>query len=292
MPTKEELAEMDSYLDDQGGRLSHLTQRGQKAMCHGMCLDWIRRILGGKKTRFDEYEGDDGILDREKASLGTVGWMSNLVGLTETSREKRLRRMREIHDLREITISQTMGILEQEVNALFAQAKDTDKLSTQQLDELQKKLVSKVKTLNSMMEFGASHPTFWKNFGELWNSRQAGRSQKDANFLNISGALVGTYVPVFAFGSSAEAMWASEIRRNVNEVTIGNCATLLLGGSNCDHAVAIHRVHAQSVEFFDPNFGELVFSLNVFPETMAHLVAKIYKGYSSICRIEFQRRQI
>ena len=292
MPTKEEMAEMDTYLESQGGRISNMTQRGQTAMCHGMCLDWIRRILGGKKTRFDKYEGDHGVLDQEKANLGYGGLLFNAVGLTVTSREKRLRKMREIHDLRETTISSTVETIRQELADLVALSKNADKMTAPQLDQLQKKANEKMLTLQTMMLFGASHPTFWKTFGELWNSNQAGRSAKDASFHNISGALIGDYVPVFAFGSGAEDMWASEIRRNVNDVAVGNCATLLLEGSNCDHAVAIHRVHDQGLEFFDPNFGEFVFNLNKFPATMAHLVMKIYPDYRKICCIEFKRRQV
>lgn len=292
MPTKEEIAEMDKYLESRGGRISNMTQRGQKAMCHGMCLDWIRRILGGNKTRFDKYEGDHGVLDQEKAELSGKAWLSNAIGLSETSREKRLRKMREIHDLRETTISDTVKRLQQELEELSAQAKQASTMNQQQQAQLLKTLEAKRDTLQLMMIFGASHPTFWKTFGELWNSREAKRQDKDASFHNISGALIGDYMPVFAFGQSAEQMWAEQIREYVLEVAVGNCATLLLAGSEADHAVAVHRVHDTSLEFFDPNFGEFVFGTNGFPETLAHLVMTIYKGYTKICKIEFKRRQL
>lgn len=294
MATPEEIAEMDDYLTRTGRKVSGFTQRGQaKAMCHGMCLDWIRRILGGKQTRFDELEKD-----RPEESRASFTIVSNIllsvaeaVGAVPTEKEARRQarfsKMREIHELRSEALERTQKIVADDLAVLMRQGENVEGMNGDQVQALLKRALEKKRELETLMVFGAQHPTFWKTFAQLWNDRRAGRAEKAASFMNIEGALVGEYIPVLPWPDASTA-WAKEMSAAFETLGAGKCASILFAGSGArDHAVAIHKLNDAQVEFFDPNFGEFVFSVE-FGEVMGNLISKIYDDFNKYCTVEFK----
>lgn len=252
--------EMDLHLEERCTRISKFTQRGfPGGMCHGMCLDWVRRILSGKTTRFNKYDGNpQGAEKRKQTMLRAHGLRAKALGEAVAMKQQEMKNIVSGLNLQTATLveitkaKQDIGVLKQE--------------------------------LIDITKMGVEHPVFWRTFAELWNASEKNKlgQKKQANFDSIQGALIGNYAEVDE--------WEAFFNQAVAAIPADKCAVVLIRDSTdtqASHAIAFHRASATTVEFFDPNFGEFTTASDKAGDVMEELMRNIYPTYDQACTNQF-----
>ena len=271
--TTEEIAALEKTIGEAGTRISSFNQRGYpgEGICHGMCLDWVRRILGGKTTRFDKYDA---------------------LGSDEKARKikKRLATQEQTHEIRLTALDTVQAPLRKEITEQVARSKSAtfglqlrsfpllgnpiaDMFgygTEQQLDADKRDAHTKVTAVSRQVVPSQIGPVYWSTFQQLWSQNVRGRTggAKNINFDLLSGSILGK--------SETVADWSSYFDVRLSGLPASDCA-IFMGEGKSGHAIAFHRRPSATIEFFEPNFGEYEFkSQNALVTVLVMLSSTVY----------------